>query len=96
MDRLLKMLIAWGRHSALIVLIVAFHSRYCFGIMFKDLHAPLIDSPAATRLLTLLTIAILSEFVKRRLLLLGVLPPATIDSILDAIVASNIADGNTM
>ena len=57
--------------------------------MFNDLHAPLIDSPAATRLFTLLTIAIRSEFVKRRLLMVGVwLLPATIDSIFDAVVVS--------
>ena len=49
------------------------HSRYCFGIMLSDLHEPLIDSPASTRLLlTFLTIASLSELAKRLLLLVGV------------------------
>ena len=48
------------------------HSLYCFGIMLSALHAPLIDSPASTRLLTFLTIASLSELAKRLLLLVGV------------------------
>ena len=37
------------------------HSLYCFGIMLSALHAPLIYSPASTRLLTFLTIASLSS-----------------------------------
>jgi hypothetical protein len=44
-----------------------------FGVMFNDLHAPLIDTATATRLFTLQTIALVSEFVKRRLFMFGVL-----------------------
>ena len=56
---------------SIMALKVADHSLYSFGIMLSALHAPLIDSPASTRLLTFLTIASLSEFAKRLLLLLG-------------------------
>ena len=48
------------------------HSLYCLGMMFSSLHAPLIDPPPSTHLLTLLTIASLCAFEKRLLLAFGV------------------------
>jgi hypothetical protein len=61
-----------GLHSLIVVMFVA-HSRYCFGEMLSSLHAFLVEPPPATHLLTFLTIASLSQFVKRRLLsLVGV------------------------
>jgi hypothetical protein len=60
-------LFALGLCFFIIVVFLA-HSRYCFGMMLSCLHASLIDSPSSTRLLTFLTIASLSQFVKRRLL----------------------------
>jgi hypothetical protein len=56
---------------SIMALQVADHSLYYFGIMLSALHAPLIDSPASTCLLTFLTITSLSEFAKRLLLLLA-------------------------
>ena len=53
-----------------------------FGMILSDRHAPLIDSPAATRLFMALIRAIFSEFVKRRLLALLVLVPLTLNPML--------------
>ena len=68
----LAVLVALELPCSIMALNVVDHSQNCFGIMLSALHAPLIDPPASTRLLTFLTIASLSNFVKRLLLLLGV------------------------
>ena len=66
----LAVLFAFELPCSSMALDVVDHSLYCFGIMMSALHAPLIDSPASTRLLTFLTIASLSKTAKRLLLLL--------------------------
>ena len=69
-------LFAFGFLCSVMAVVILVHSLYCFGIMLSALHAPLIDSPASTRLLTFLTIASLSEFAKRLLFAIGVSVPA--------------------
>ncbi len=67
-----EVLLAFKLPCSMMALRFVDHSRYCFGIILSALHAPLIDSPASTRLLTFRTIASLSKFAKRRLLPLEV------------------------